>query len=174
MTPDECLQVHNELIEMLRQVEMTWIIEQVNETILLGKSHSKKVKTFKERSGNDQLQLIYDTNQSPATISEYRARPTGPEVDLTATLEYTPQERLKLLITAIEQAVVETAEMEQITVRNLEALSKDQHIFGIAFISEQNDREELLLSNQSSEQRITTAHQLRQFLYQLRSAIYDH
>lgn len=174
LTPQECSQVYDQLVEMLHEAGMEWVNEQVAETILLGKSQPKKVRTFREPSTNERLPARYNTTSNYLTASENKRRLTGPEVDLTATREYTPQEQLTLLINAIEQAIVETAEMEQITVRNLEAAAQNQQTSGVVFVSEQNNQSQLSLSMEAATQRSNAGRELRHLLRVLKDDIYAH
>lgn len=175
MTPEECSQVYDQLVAMMRESGMAWVTEQVIETILLGKSQPKKVRTFREPSPNERLPLLYSIDDSNhLTVSESKRRLTGPEVDLTATREYTPQERLMLLISAIEQAVIETAAMEQITVRSLEATAQNQRVSGVVFVSEQNDQFQLSLSMEEATRRSNASRELRHLLQELKDTIYVH
>lgn len=173
MNASEAEQVYNNLLAILRQDELSWIIEQMIENIAIGKPQTKQVKTYGERDERRQLPLFQAHPSSPILPFEYN-KPTGPKADLTATLEYTPHERLLLLIKAIEQAILDTAEMESMIANNLERLANSQNITGINFISDRENQLTFSISQDTANKRITAANILRQHLQQLRKLVYDH
>lgn len=174
MNISECNEVYNQLVSSLREKDLSWVVDQVNETLALGKPQSRKVKTYEERVERNQLPLFPgSSSSSEPTVYEY-GKPTGPKADLTAILEYTPQERLILLLNAIEQAVVDTAAMEDIAVVHLEELAVNQGITGIVFVSEQEPQPRVILSRDTASKRNSSSHNLKHLLQQLRSSIDDH
>jgi hypothetical protein len=173
MNADDATSVYYQLLDILRQSEMNWIIDQVNEVLLLGKPQAKKVKPFREQFTRGQrTEVLYPQPDMLTTLGQ--PVPTGPATELTATLAYTPQERLILLIDAIEQAVTESAVMEQRAVQTLEEIGSNQQIRGITFVSEQENGESRFVSQREIRSRTSAASQLQQLLVQIREEVRDH
>ena len=171
MDASEAVQVYTDLSSFLHQQEMSWVLEQVGETIALGKPQAKQVKTYEERDKRGELPLFQGRTITQVTHYEY-SKPTGPKADLTTTLEYTANERLLLLIKAIEQAIIDTADMEDITIGNLEQLANSQKIASIRFAAERETQLSFSISKDTAKERAAAASLLRQHLQQLRERVY--
>lgn len=118
------------LSEVLRQKEMHWVLDQVNEQIRLGKTESKEISPQDEDYRQSSL---LDVGARPRTL---RGRARKKE-EFLVTTEYTPKERLLLLIDAIEQAVVNTNRMVHDT---LEFTHEGFNIDEITFYSEEEQK----------------------------------
>ena len=97
MTEQESLQIYEALSEYVREHRLDWILEQVTEQIRFGVEEKKSV-----RVGLDEVWA--------ADVEEPRSRRS--KVLFAATRPYLEREKLKLLIDAVQQAVVNTTEME--------------------------------------------------------------
>ena len=96
--PEEAYEI---LLRALREQQLSWVVEQVQEQVRVGKLVAKDITPYRETSPSrlgDQL-------------PSRRARTTRRE-RLVATEEYSPEERLGLAVDALESAVVHTAEIE--------------------------------------------------------------
>lgn len=98
---------------------------------------------------------------------------SGPEAELAETVEYSPQERLVLLIDAIEQATAVVTEIEAATVISLEEMPDEQRISGILFVAPQdNAHDELMIKREDVARRKETASRLKALLKELKEAAY--
>ncbi len=104
MDEQESQALFDELIHILQTLEMSWVVDQVNETVRFGKTETKEVKTYTETLEPGQQVRIFD--QLRPTLKE------SSKANLPATIEYTPQEKLKLLIDAIEQVTINLNSMK--------------------------------------------------------------
>jgi hypothetical protein len=112
---EDATRVFGKLASALRENKLEWVLEQVNETIAAGKPAVKRVKALE--SGGDWRGVAL--------------RP-GREAEFRTTLEYSPQEQLEIVLRAIRQAVLVTAEMERVV----------GHQFpGTRFVSERGELE---------------------------------
>src|SRR5688500_10202966 len=103
MNNSECNEVYQLLTDMINQLGLGWISAQVQEQLQLGKTIQREIETLKES----------DLKMFQLTGDEYRSQlKKGPKAIFPVTVNYEPSERLLLLIDAIEQAIVNTAEME--------------------------------------------------------------
>lgn len=88
----------------LEEVGLGWVVEQVQEKIHLGHPTETKVNVLvRHKQSKDQPSLLETQN------AEYRK---GPKATYVVTREYEPNEKLDLLLKAIELSVIQTAEME--------------------------------------------------------------
>jgi hypothetical protein len=165
----ECTVVYDHLVDYLQDNSLTWVVDQINDTLALGKISTKKVKPFRD--------LAEKGSRPPSTYEQTHmltsvgySLPVGSETELTASLDYSPRERLALLIQAIETAVMETVAMERATIETLNSLS-DQEISRIIFVSEQNDNRRHIITADDTSRRDGTVSQLRQLLLQLKAII---
>lgn len=93
LTSDESEQIFTELEKILAKQEMSWVADQVNEQIRLGKPVQREIE---EKEG-----IANPSNRRKAKVTY----PT--------TVEYLPNEKLDLLVNAIKAVVVDTALMEK-------------------------------------------------------------
>jgi hypothetical protein len=185
VTPEECNTIYQQLETILRRMTMTWVIDQVNEVVALGKPQMKKVRTMRVASSADGRLLPRESLES-RIVEEYvgdvvslvphkvTRRGPGPEAELTTVQAYTPQERVGLLIDAIEQTFVERPAMESSVLQTLNdlATTMDQDS-GMVFVSEQDNQQRQEVSYQESVMRNANAQHLRTLLHELKGHIND-
>lgn len=155
MTDAECAHAFSSLEEFMRSIEMGWVTTEVDDRVVLGLLRPVHVS---ERAVN-QPDLYALTGVDEEDEQEAR-RSRGPE--FTRTTEYTPCERLRLLLDAIEQALVRTGQMEREAVA---AFSEIMNADGIKF----EDRT-TVISPGLSEGRIAVLDRLTSLLGALRAA----
>jgi hypothetical protein len=172
MNNEESIQAFKDIVEVLRREGMDWMVIQVNDTIALGKPQTKKVKPFKESSGRPSYPASVHEQTDFTSMKEL----TGNETELTGTIDYTPTERLLILIDAVEQTIAETVDMEIFSISILERLAtiQNQSITGINFISERDDVLSHQINNSSSSIRKSNIDHLRQLLRQVKADINDY
>lgn len=154
MNDAECIEVYDHLVRILNENELSWIRVQVAEQIRLGKTVEKEIATFKESRreltlfGTDDYHIQYKK---------------GPKATFPVTEEYDPSERLLLLIDAIEQAIVNTAEMESHIIGYFgEQLGNDWR--GIRFYSEEQDSQLIVLIGKHRHLAYKVVNSLNNFL----------
>jgi hypothetical protein len=160
MNNDECQEVFDTLVKMLNDQGLGWVVAQVQEQIRLGKTVEKEIKTLRE------------AKHSPSIfeLDEYRKQlKTGPLATFPVPVEYNSKERLQLLIDAIEQAVVNTAQMEE----NFTSFFEKElpHLSDIRFFSEDGTLSPREINRQSAVVRNDQAIKLKQLLEDLRQEI---
>lgn len=161
MNDAECIEVYDHLVRILNENELSWISTQVAEQIRLGKTVEKEIATFKESHGEPPLFGADNYH------IQYKK---GPKVTFPVTEEYEPQERLLLLIDAIEQTIVNTAEMESHVIGYFgEQLGENWE--GIRFYSEDQDSQFIVIDRRTSSSRLHASQQLKQILDTIRKEI---
>ena len=99
MNDEECREVYEFLLTILRERQLNWVIDQVNEELRLGKIESMEITRVRRAS----RQLAFDDmEESRESVGSGKPR------RFLATVEYGPKGRLLCLMDAIEQAAANT------------------------------------------------------------------
>ncbi len=146
MTASEATDTYNALVRMLREAGLEWVSAQVAQEAATGRTVRKTVSVFGE-----ELTL---------KVPSRRQR-----VEFLSTEAYSPRERLHLMLDAIEQTAVGTAEMQRST---LEMLSAHGKVLDVRFASETPEVEEHGYRSTDVEPREVGARKLRSLLNELR------
>jgi hypothetical protein len=161
MNDKECDEVYQRLTDMVNQIGLEWVIAQVAEQIRLWKTVEKEIETLRETR----------TERTLFTVNEYRSEfRKGPKATFPVTVEYSSRERLSLLIDAIEQAVVNTADMEH-HLLNFFDKATEKWDGVIQFYSEEPDIRPRSIDKRVSASRLESSRRLRQLLDNLRQEI---
>ncbi len=142
MNDQDCSTVYDELLEILYQLELGWVVEQVTDVISAGKTIEEKVSGRK-----------------------------SPDLKLS---DHTPKEQLLLLINGINQAVVNTLEIEiEITQVLQHEITTSEHLKPeIQFISSfDKTRKPLHFSIKNMTARQAKLKQLRDLLNHLQQEV---
>lgn len=155
-TDNEINQMYDALVSALRGLRLDWVIEEVEAQVALGRLSVKKVRPaeFKARFEDRHNQ------------ENYVNKPKGQSLKFVVSEEYTPRERLMILLDAVESAVVQTVEVARyITLNdNIEI----QGLQNIEFFSEQTGQSfrinptQVLLYDESVKKLARLLGQLRQ------------
>jgi hypothetical protein len=143
MTNENCREVFRQLVSMLNDREMNWVVDEANEVLRAGKLIDEPIG-----------------NSSGKSSREFRT-----------TREYTSQEALLILIDSIESVVVHTAFIEE-EVTNFFRKEGERFKISpeVRFLSEE-ESEPTIFSYDSSIYRAEQATQLERLLEQLRSEV---
>jgi hypothetical protein len=160
MSDDECRAVFDTLIISLQDSGLAWVESQVRDQIRLGKTIEREREVPNELSFQ---QSIFGADNDREQTKRHSPN-TFP-----ITIEYSAQERLRLLIDAIEHAVVNTAAMEDSFTSYFEAESP--HFESIQFYSEDAGLQPRKINRQSAEFRTKKASQLHKLLEELRKEV---
>jgi hypothetical protein len=161
MNDDECRAVFDTLMTSLQAKGLAWVESQVRDQIRLGKTIEREREAPDEWSFQQKSIFEADNDReqpkahSPATFP--------------ITVEYSAQERLQLLIDAIEHAVVNTAAMEESFTSYFE--TESPHFANVQFYSEDATLSPRIIDRPSAAFRTEKASQLHQLLEELRKEI---
>ncbi|MGB3403228.1 MAG: hypothetical protein WBA77_11100 [Microcoleaceae cyanobacterium] len=141
MDEKDCLVVYDQLIELLEEFNLGWVVEQIEDVIGAGKISEEIVSGRK----TPDLKLTY----------------------------YSPEEQLLLLISAIEQVVLNTIEFEAKIQANLEHETKSYQLKPeLCFTSAlKQQRKTIQLIPESLKLRQTHCKQLQALLNQLKQEV---
>lgn len=160
MTTEECNIVYDTLVDILNKSELGWIVSQVEDQLRIGKTVEKEITTLTEgRSRNALL-----------GFEEYREHlRSGPKATFPVTIDYDSKEKLSLLVDAVEQAVVDTAEMEK---HILDFFGEElPSLESVEFYSDEVTREPISINRQSTASRQIYGSKLKLLLEDLRKEI---
>lgn len=163
MDDREANQIFDRLVKILEAHELEWVSNQVIGQIQFGKTIEIEIKTLKSSEQKAQRKMFEDDISS-------KYSPGGPKDTFPTREEYSPTEKLLLLIDAIDQAIVATSEMEMHLFKNL---GEERSLARIEFSSEE-DESILEIDIDSSTQRNDKSQELLVSLEKLRGMInYD-
>jgi hypothetical protein len=111
VTTDECTAAYDQLRLMLENQRLAWVARDLEAVVAIGKTEIKEVSTVTVEEAREMLAIGRPGALSSLPATSYPRR-RGRHATFVATLDYTPEERLQLLIHAIRAAVKDTAEME--------------------------------------------------------------
>ena len=148
------------LRETLISLELTWIVEQVNETISQGKTVSR---TFKDLEVDEELFYLEKQQSFPRNKKE-----------IVVSEEYTDLEQLEIIIEGIERAVIDSFYIEKELIKSMKAELLEAAEFGvrddfkIQFSSELDDSEEFNISSSDLDKRENSITKLYILLIELK------
>jgi hypothetical protein len=105
ITDSEALNLYENLRRLLTEIKFEWVVAEVDSEVRLGKTETTRIRTF-------------DTDV-PSELLELTDVRYGKPTRFTRTIEYTPRERLTLLIDAVERASVDVAELHEAAISTL-------------------------------------------------------
>jgi hypothetical protein len=114
MNDEDTIATYNSLAEILRDSQLTWLVQQVEEDIRTGKTERRQA--YVEGDGDNNPDDFLSTGGLPRPGRGKRKKQSKEE--FTALREYTARERIELLIDAMERAIegavrIETTLLEQ-------------------------------------------------------------
>lgn len=159
MNNQECNKAYETLVRVLNRNGLEWITAQVGEQVRIGKTIQRKIETLEEVRGPS----LFNVADYPGRLKK------GPKATFPVTVDYEPPERLRLLIDAVEQAVVNTASMECHLSDYFE--TEGQGWQGIRFYADEPASEPKSLDKRSAASRLKNSRKLKGLLDLLRREI---
>lgn len=111
MNLDEIRRTYDELRETLRDLGLTWVVHQVEETIRAGNVVEKETRIFRDADLTEQTQTFWERPSAPR-------RPGRPSVMMTLE-PWSDADQLLFLIDGVRQAIVHAAGVENEQLRLL-------------------------------------------------------
>ena len=129
----EALEAFDVLADSLRKLGYTWILDQVDETLNLGKMRPSKAIDFSVEEDLEARYLIanaqlaeYETETHQKSTKRARKKPKGRPVDIERIEPFTPYERLNLLLEAVERVFVASEKMERATLERFVKIDSER------------------------------------------------
>jgi hypothetical protein len=150
------------LVEALKEHDLHWVVEQVEQEVRLGKTSEEEIQTFSESPVRSSAET--EREQIEPHAPAYRG---GRKAKFVGTREYRPQEVLEILVSATERAVVDTAEMESEIQKHFAHAGQHE----IVLIREDPEQTVRRVSPVNAGARATAALKLRALLDELRGEV---
>jgi hypothetical protein len=126
MTAEECNGAFEQLAGFLREIRCAWIVSEVEETLNLGRIHRGYAEDYSDDAEEQGAQGDFLRPTAPGGFFDFaeenlaqsptpRRRKKGQKgrpVEIQQVQQFSPKERLQILLTAIKRAFVSTVEME--------------------------------------------------------------
>lgn len=125
--------IYRALEQILLENNLQWVIEQVKEHFRIGKTIEKEITTIKYARNTTKGELLFDVPDSKTELHK------GPKATFPITIDYNYEEKVLLLIDAIESVILSTAQMENYLANYLEE-EKGTIIENIEYYSEIENR----------------------------------
>lgn len=166
MKEEEFQEIFNVLSSSLRDLGLDWVVEQIELQLLEGDYEIQKVATYKEPKDSPQLPFEKEIGRSTEVQ-------LAGEADMVVHREYTPDEKLDILIDSIEHAVVHTHEME-VDLQNLFDVVDESSEFRpshdriLFFPEEDSESEEIEFNPYDAQQKMEIVERIKKLLDELR------
>lgn len=157
MTNEECNGAFEILKEAITTAGLAWVSNQVDEEIRFGRTITKTVSSRRDTPEG----LVVQGLEQKVRFSK---------VQVSATRPYSPQERLEILINALENVAVETEEMQTSVKSYLTSHAKEWGEVRLLRTDEVN-REALIIVQQTDENRARAVQNLKTLISTLREMI---
>ena len=129
----EALEAFDVLAESLRKRGYTWILDQIDETLNLGKMRPSKAIDFSVEEDLEARYVIasaqleeYETESHQRSRKRTMKKPKGRPVDIERIEPFTPHERLNLLLEAVERVFVASEKMERATLERFGKIDSER------------------------------------------------
>jgi hypothetical protein len=101
MTPEECEIAFEKLEHAMNEAGLAWVTNQVAEDVRFGKTRTKKLSVQQERADIWAAELVSE-------------EPRRSRVTVSATEPYSSEEKLRMLVRALQQTTVAIDRMENV------------------------------------------------------------
>jgi hypothetical protein len=154
ISPDMADKYFQAVSERMRTLGLAWAVDQVLDDIGRGKEQFVRFKKAAKKT----------KNSLPAKpVTEDPRETSGPRGELAArTVDYSPQERLEILLAALQRALVDTSEMQQELVK---------HYGTIRFIPEQDQANRAFEFLQQSDSEAEAMRKLKGLITDLKEQL---
>lgn len=160
MTEEQCQEAYSTLTNILTQNNLDWVIGEVDNEIRLGKIVDRLVKErSRQQSGSDLSFEIVDTRNQRLS-----SRP----IYVQQRVEYTGQERIHILIRAIEHAVINVGDIEENTANSL---ARHGGFVRLVFEPDGTNEQSFVIEQSQVTIRSKSREQLRQLLEQIKDQV---
>lgn len=122
--PEEILKTYEELAKVLNASGLGWIVEQVDQTLRIGRPLEKQTRIFKEEDREEDAVFFSDV--------QYGTRRSGKATSMMTLEPWAPSDRLLFLIDGVRQAIVYAAAVENEQLRLLGEIAVKE----VSFVSD--------------------------------------
>jgi hypothetical protein len=160
MNEHEARMAFGQIADILRQQELSWIVDAVTATVAQGKPVTRTIEKGRELEAV--LRELDIVDELPSTTRRARESRLGTEA-------YSDREALELLIDAIENGLMKPHELVHDTFTSFNEMKMP--LDAITFVSEQPDEDKFSVSEEYARGKLDTVGQLRSVLSDLGTTI---
>ena len=161
MDNDDLDRLYNGILDLLRNQGIGWVADQVIEGVGLGRIVQREFKALQ----TERMQTL----SFESSLVESSSGRRGPREDVLVSEPYNQEDRLRLLLDAIEEAVVNSRAMEEHLFDYLASNQSD--INSIEFYSEETDSDTMRIERHGARSRYDATERLKSQLDQLRQEL---
>jgi hypothetical protein len=160
MTEEQCAESYNFLINLLRDLNFSWVIQQVEAAIRVGLLIEKPIREISP--GHTAEGVGFEVIEP--TEPQHRGRSKS----IIQRVEYSDRERLQILIDAIEHAILYTTDLQEAT---LKLMGDNQRSSEIAFEPDGSDEYPFRINLLDVNTKRQAQNVLKQALDQLKTEV---
>lgn len=158
MTSEECDLAFDQLERAMNEAGLAWVTTQVAEDLRFGKTRTKRLSVREEKSDRFATELLGVSRRSNVTVS--------------ATEPYSSEEKLRMLVRALEQTTVAIDRMEGVIRNRINRVTETQEWRSIQLVrSDEPDREAVVIHSTATIGRSEKVTELDKLLKALRERI---
>jgi hypothetical protein len=158
VTSEECDLAFDQLEHAMNEAGLAWVTTQVAEDLRFGKTRTKKLSVREEKSDRFVTELLGAPRRSNVTVS--------------ATEPYTSEEKLRMLVRALEQTTVAIDRMEGVIRNRFNRMPEAKEWRSIQLVrSDEPDREAVAIHSTATTGRSEKITELDKLLKALRERI---
>ena len=158
MTSEECDLAFDQLEHAMNEAGLAWVTTQVAEDLRFGKTRSKKLSVREEKSDRFVTELLGAPRRSNVTVS--------------ATEPYSSEDKLRMLVRALEQTTVAIDRMEGVIRHRINRNSESKEWHSIQLVrSDEPDRQAVVIHSTAIAGRSEKVAELDKLLKALRERI---
>jgi len=158
VTSEECDLAFDQLERAMNEAGLAWVTTQVAEDLRFGKTRTKRLSVREEKSDRFATELLGVSRRSNVTVS--------------ATEPYSSEEKLRMLVRALEQTTVAIDRMEGVIRNRINRVTETQEWRSIQLVrSDEPDREAVVIHSTATIGRSEKVTELDKLLKALRERI---
>jgi hypothetical protein len=174
ISAEEAVGAFDVLADSLRERGYTWILDQIDETLNLGKMKPSKAIDFTVDE-DVEARYVIARPQRPSLESDPRQaskkgpnkKPKGRPVDIERVEPFTPHERLNLLLDAVERVFVASEKMERVTIERFGRIDSERtREIVIDFQAEAGERARSVAPSAQRSQSVESLSSLLEMLHE--------
>lgn len=159
MTPEECEIAFEKLEHAMNEAGLAWVTNQVAEDVRFGKTRTKKLSVQQERTDIWVAELVSE-------------EPRRSRVTVSATEPYSSEEKLRMLVRALQQTTVAIDRMENVVRACIARMPETKNWRSIQLVrSDEPDRAAVVINATPEAERLRKVSELEELIKALQERI---
>jgi hypothetical protein len=159
MTPEECEVAFEKLEHAMNEAGLAWVTNQVAEDVRFGKTRTKKLSVQQERADIWAAELVSE-------------EPRRSRVTVSATEPYSSEEKLRMLVRALQQTTVGIDRMENVVRACIARMPETKNWRSVRLVrSDEPDRAAVVIDAKPQAERLQRVSELEKLIKALQERI---